>query len=122
MSRPSADLRAGAERLFDAQHPGLRRLNADAIRGNGEVVLGEVPVRAGEVTIISVLRPGGSHRAALVSLRNWIVDANGERHPTRFGVSIPAEALPRFAACVAEALGIITDETNNRQASYQGSR
>jgi hypothetical protein len=121
MRRPS-DVRAAAARLFDAQHPGLRRLNHDAVGGHGEQVLGEVPVRAGEVIVISVLPPTANHRAQLVSLRNFIVDNNGERHPTRFGVTIPADAFPRFLGCIAEAAAIVEQETRSRQAGWQGSR
>jgi len=45
-------------------------------------VIGEVPVRAGEVTVVSVIPPRANHHTSLVSLRNWIIDANGDRTHT----------------------------------------
>jgi hypothetical protein len=110
----AAKLRESADRLFEAQHPRLGRRNGETpIRGPNEVIIGEVPVRPGEISVISLVGPTRERRHSLISIRNWIVGPNpGERHPTKFGFSVPGDAAPKFAAFFADAMDKLAAATN----------
>jgi hypothetical protein len=97
-------LRAGAERLFQAQHPGSRYRQL----APGEVVLGEVPARAGQVLTVSVISSRNNGSQALLSVRTWSVGpGKNDLMPLKFGMTVSEDSVPRLAGLLAEAMDLL---------------
>lgn len=99
-------LRAGAERLFQAQHPGARYRQL----APGEVVLGEVPARAGQVLTVSVISSRNNGSQALLSVRAWSVGpGKHDLMPLKFGITVSEDSVPRLASLLGDAMDLLEE-------------
>jgi hypothetical protein len=114
-ARILVELQTRADRLWRGRNAG-RPPGAAC----GETVIGEIAAGPGEVMVIS--RHVRAGRSPLFKARIWLVDPRGHRVPTKWGMSLPAAMLPRFAVLVAAALEAeLADIAKAQAARGQGA-
>jgi hypothetical protein len=128
VSRAAEDLAAGAERLFAAQNPRLIReesRNRYDARRIDEQIVGECPGHDGTVLRVSIRWPPPGARMTILSIREFVIGPLGERYPSKYGMTIDARVVPRFAAFIGEAMDRLAhaaDQAEDQRARSRGDQ